>query len=653
MNLLAELRSRFEAALRPYCDDPSAFAALVKPVQDPRFGDYQANCAMPLAKQRNVGARALAEQIVAGLDVSDFCETPEIAGPGFINLRLRQDWLESETGRLVNDDRLGVPRVAAPRTIVIDYSAPNVAKPMHVGHLRSSVIGAALYEILRFLGHRVISDNHIGDWGTQFGMIIYGYKNFLDRAAFERHPVDELARLYRLVNQLCDYHEACGMLPESESRLATLQEQQRAAEAAAAPTDKAALASHKKTLKRLTDDVKTLREEIQTASKKRETVESSPELSALAADHPGIAVAAREETARLHAGDPENRRLWEQFIPECLAAIQQVYERLSVRFDHALGESYYQPMLAGIVAELQERGLARESDGAICIFIPGIEAPVIIRKRDGAFTYATTDLATIRYRVNEFRADAILYVVDARQSDHFRLLFESARNWGYTAIELRHVSFGTVLGKDRRPFKTRAGDTVGLESLLDEAIVEARKVTDASSVSAELADADRARIAEAVGLGAIKYADLSQNRESDYEFSWEKMLALTGDTATYMQYAYARVCGIFRKGGIDRLTLRQAGGAILLATPADRALALQLNRFSEALDQAASEYRPNFVTAYLYETANCFSTFFEKAPVLKADSEALRTSRLLLADLTARVIAQGLALLGIQTIEQM
>lgn len=653
MNLLAELRSRCEAALRPFCDDPATFAALVKPAQDRRFGDYQANFAMPLAKQRGGNPKELAAQIVAALDVADLCEAPDIAGPGFINFKLRQDWLQAETRRISADERLGVPPVATPRNIVIDYSAPNVAKPMHVGHLRSTVIGGALYEILRFLGHKVISDNHIGDWGTQFGMIIYGYKNFLDRPAFEKDAVGELSRLYRLVNQLCDYHEAVAALPAAREKVVTLQRQQREQEEAPAAIDKEGQAARKKTLKRLSEDIKESREEVERFEKRQHAVDSSPPLKALAETHPRIAVASREETAKLHAGDAENLRLWEQFIPQCLAALQGLYNRLGVRFDQALGESFYQPMLADVVADMQARGLASESNGAICIFIPGIEAPFIIRKTDGAFTYATTDLATIKYRVDRFQAEIILYVVDARQSDHFKLLFEAARRWGYTGVELRHVSFGTILGKDKRPFKTRAGDTVGLESLLDEAIVEARKITDASTTSGDLPESERARIAEIVGLGAIKYADLSQNRESDYEFSWEKMLALNGDTATYMQYAYARVCGIFRRGGIDRRALREAGGEILLSTPADRDLAFQLNRFSEALAQAAAEYRPNFLTAYLYETANCFSTFFEQAPVLKADSDALRTSRLLLADLTARVIAKGLDLLGIQTIDQM
>lgn len=655
MNVLTELRSRFLSALASLSDDPVPLAAMVKPAQDARFGDYQANCAMPLAKQRGMNPRDLAAQIIERLAVTDLCETPEIAGPGFINLKLRQDWLGDHTNRLVADDRLGVARAAQPQRIVIDYSSPNVAKPMHVGHLRSTVIGDALYRILGFLGHHVIGDNHVGDWGTQFGMIIYGYKNFLDTGNYEKNAVGELARLYRLVNQLADYHEAVADLPRLKAALADRQEERQAAEAARAstergPADKKDQEARKKALKRLSNEIEELSKSIASAVKQQEAVAASSELKALAEAHPRIATAAREETAKLHAGDAENLALWKQFMPACLAAIDAMYIRLGVRFDMTLGESHYQPLLTDVVESLLERRIAVVSDGAVCVFIPGVDAPFIVRKSDGAFTYATTDLATIRYRAETLGAGSMLYVVDARQGDHFKLLFETARRWGYDQIAFRHVSFGTILDENKQPYKTRSGDTVGLESLLDEAVVEARKIVDAG---AELDEAVRGQIAEAVGIGAIKYADLCQNRESDYVFSWAKMLATNGDTATYMQYAYARVSGIFRKGDVDREALRKKGGEIQITTPAERALALQLCRFSEALDDAGGECRPNFLTQYLFQTANCFSTFFEECPVLKAESEALRTSRLLLADLTARVISRGLGLLGIQTIEQM
>lgn len=657
MNILNELRSRFRTALAPLCDDPAPFAVMVKPAQDAKFGDYQANCAMPLAKQRGAKPQDLAREIIARLDIADLCEPPEVAGPGFINLRLRGDWLEAQTQRIVGDDRLGVIPAARPRNIVVDYPSPNVAKPMHVGHLRSSVIGDALYRILKFSGHAVTSDNHIGDWGTQFGMIIYGYKHFLDRAAYDRDAVGELARLYRLVNQLSDYHEAAAGLPGLTKELAATRAEQKSAEAAPAPTDKKEQEARKKSLRKLSGEAADLQEQVTSAERKIAAVDNDAALRSMASSHPNIATAAREETAKLHAGDLENLALWQQFMPACLAAMQKVYDRLGLKFDLTLGESHYQPFLADVVADLQRKGIAVESDGAVCVFIAGVEAPFIIRKRDGAYTYATTDLATIRYRAEKLHTNTMLYPVDARQGDHFRLLFETARKWGYGEVDFRHASFGTILGDDKKPFKTRSGDTVGLESLLDESVTRARAIVDASDDAKpggpELSEADRARIAEVVGIGAIKYADLSQNRETDYVFSWEKMLATTGDTATYMQYAYARVCGIFRRGNVDREALRRTGGRIVLDAPAERSLAVQLLRFSEAVEQAGSECRPNYLTQYLFETANSFSTFFEQCPVLKADSASLRTSRLLLADLTARIIARGLELLGIETVEQM
>lgn len=653
MNVLDELRARFLSALTGFCDAPEPLAGMVKPAQDAKFGDYQANCAMPLAKQRGTNPRETAAQIVDRLDISDLCEPPEIAGPGFINLRMKPDWLDRVTNRIVADSRLGIARVPRPSHIVIDYSSPNVAKPMHVGHLRSTVIGDALYRILRFVGHEVVGDNHLGDWGTQFGMIIYGYKHFLNREAYEQNAVAELARQYRLVNQLSDYHEALAEIPRLEVALADAK--RRRDGAPPPPTDKKEQEAHKKLLKRVSGEIDTLTQSLAAARKKQAAVDESPELAALARAHPDITAGAREETAKLHAGDSENLALWKQFMPACLAAIDAIYTRLGVRFDLTLGESFYQPFLAEVVESLLEKKIAVISDGATCVFIPGTEAPFIVKKSDSAYTYATTDLATIRYRAEKLRADTMLYVVDARQSDHFKLLFETARLWGYTNTSFRHISFGTILDANKQPYKTRSGDTVGLESLLDEGVAEARKIVDASGAvkAGELDESARHRIAEAVGIGAIKYADLCQNRESDYVFSWEKMLATNGDTATYMQYAYARVCGIFRRGNVNRDDLRHSQGQVLITTPAERALALKLVQFHEALDQAARECRPNFLTQYLFETANCFSTFFEECPVLKAESEALRTSRLLLADLTARVISQGLELLGIQTIEQM
>ncbi len=655
MNFLSELRSRLQQALTGLVADPSPYVEMLRPTQDAKFGDFQANCAMPLGKIAQRPPRDVAAEIVARLNVADLCEAPDVAGPGFINLKLRSDVLAQATTALVADDRLGVAAASSPRTFVIDYSGPNVAKPMHVGHLRSTVIGHALDNVLRFLGHKVISDNHIGDWGTQFGMIIYGYKHFRDAAAYAAEPVTELARLYRVVNQLGDYHSLGKELPNLVAAVSRVEGELAAARAIAAakPADKEAA----RQLKKLQSDLASARDAVAAADKKRKTVDDDPALRSLAVAHPQIAELARRETAKLHAGDVENQRLWDEFIPQCLQALESMYQRFGVKFDLTLGESYYNPMLAGIVNDLVQRGLAVESDGAICVFVAGNAAPFIIRKADGAFTYATTDLATVQYRVETLQANAILYVVDARQSEHFQLLFETCRQLGFADVELKHVSFGTILGADRRPFKTRSGDTVGLESLLDEAVEHAQAIVEANDAGKpngpELDPAAREAVAEIVGIGGIIYADLHHNRDSDYVFSWDKMLAKTGDTATYIQYAYARVRGIFAKDDIDLVPLRQSAARLQLDSAAERQLAIQLNRFAQALNDVTHDYRPNVLTQYLFDTANVFATFYEQCPVLRESDPALRGSRLLLCDLTSRVLKQGLALLGIGVAEKM
>ncbi|MCA9115638.1 MAG: arginine--tRNA ligase [Planctomycetaceae bacterium] len=663
MNLLEELKNRFRPALATLTDAPEAFVEMVRPSGDVRHGDYQANCAMPLGGQLKQPPRQVAEAIVQALDVNDMCHEPEIAGPGFINLRLKDEWLQEQTARLVSDERLGVEPVAEPQTVVVDFSAPNVAKPMHVGHLRSTVIGAALVRMLRFAGHKVISDNHIGDWGTQFGMIIYGWNNFRDEEVYERDPVGELARLYRLVNQLCDYHAATTEQPSVEERLNEAERLLEEAKDQDPPEDKSAAKRHKKELKKLQSRVEELTARLDSLNKQKSQIEQDEILHPLAEAHPDIVRLSREETAKLHAGDETNLALWQRFLPECLAALQKVYDQLGTEFDLSLGESHYQPMLASTVADLEEKGLAVESDGAMCVFLEGNEAPFIVRKRDGAFTYATTDLATIRYRVEELKADRILYVVDARQGEHFRLLFGTAARWGFTDLDLQHISFGTVLGPDNRPFKTRAGDTVGLESLLEEAVRRARKIVnenddsrtdEAGQPAPEMDETTRADVARVVGIGGIKYADLHHNRESDYVFSWDKMLARTGDTATYIQYSYARSSGIFRQCEVDPQSLRDnPGKGVILSTPEERALALELLQFPEQLAAALADYRPNVLTACLFSLANTFSSFYEKCHVRREEDIDLRTSRLLLCDLTARVLATGLDLLGIRTVSQM
>ena len=566
MNILNELRARFARVLVDFTDEPWLFAAMVRPSQDRRFGDFQANCAMPLAKRSGLNPRELALRIADRLDLADLCDPAEIAGPGFINLTLRNDRLEQQINNVVADERLGVDAATDAKQIVLDFSSPNVAKPMHVGHLRATVIGDALQRVLRFLGHRVTSDNHIGDWGTQFGMIIYGYKHFVDSAAYERDPVGELARLYRLVNRLSEYHIAKETLPEREGELSRLRRELEQAETVSPPDKKA-----KKVLKKLRGAVESTREQITSLNGRIAGVEEDSKLADLAQHHQDIVRATRDETAKLHTGDAENRGLWNQFLPQCLAALRQIYDRLDIKFDLTLGESAYDSQLPGVVEDLEQRDLAVESDGAKCVFVAGNDAPFIIQKADGAYTYATTDLATISYRVRELQADLILYVVDARQAEHFKLLFETARKWGFAEVGLRHVSFGTVMGQDRRPYRTRSGDTVGLESLLDEAVSRAREIVadndDGKRDGPELDEEDRDRIAEIVGIGGIKYADLHHNRESDYVFDWGKMLATTGDTATYMQYAYARIHGIFRKGDVCLSELQESPQSILLRDP--------------------------------------------------------------------------------------
>jgi arginyl-tRNA synthetase len=588
MNVLHLLQSKLTDALTGLVPDPSPFAAMVKPTQDPRHGDYQANCAMALAKTLDRKAPDVAKEVVRKLNTGDVLEPAQVAGPGFINLRLREAWLAGQVQAMARGDRLGVTPVTRAKTFIIDFSSPNVAKPMHVGHLRSTIIGDAVARLLCFLGHRVITDNHLGDWGTQFGMLLYGYKHFVDKEAFAADPVLELARLYLQVRSLFKKDDEEG-------------------EDATDP----------------------------------------------------IAEACRQETAKLHAGDPENKELWELFMPHCDEEIDRIYRRLDVRFDFRHGESFYNPMLPGVVESVLEKGVARESQGAIAIFFGEDEPPALVRKRDGAFTYTTSDLATIQYRVQHFHPDAMLYVVDARQALHFVHLFEAARRWGYQDVAMEHVSFGSVLDVGtRKPLKTREGGAPALEGLLDSAVARAgqvfrENVVERGEDATPLTTAEEQQIFEAVGIGAVKYADLSQNRSSDYAFDLKKMVNTEGNTATYMQYAYARNRSIFRKGNVDPVSLRNDPPLPSLKQPEERALALQLLRFEDALTAAASDYRPHMITAYLWDLSKAYSGFFQNCPVLKAETPELRQSRLLLCDLTARVIQRGLDLLGIRTVERM
>ncbi|MEM6655795.1 MAG: arginine--tRNA ligase, partial [Planctomycetota bacterium] len=585
-----------------------------------------------------------------------------IAGPGFINLRLRDDWLTAALAAARADvDRLAVEPVNKPRTVVIDYSSPNVAKPMHVGHIRSTVIGDALASVLRMLGHRVITDNHIGDWGTQFGMIIYGWKSFADEAAFADATADvlvpELTRLYRLVNQIADYQATkTDKLPALTEKLGAAREKAHELGMVTFSGDPKLDKKTLKNQKRAEAAVAELEKEQQALEAAVADFEADSEMRGLATAHTGIAARALAETAKLHEGDAENRALWDRFLPACMEEIDKTYTRLGVGFDHTLGESFYQPMLAGVVGDLRTKGIATESDGAVIVpaeslDLAGNEAPFLVRKKDGAFLYATTDLATIKWRRENWNPDAILYVVDHRQSLHFDQLFATAALWGFGSLELTHVAFGTVLGEDGRPFKTRSGSSVGLMGLLDEAVTRAKAIADKSDVLES--DEERATVAERIGIGAIKYADLAHNRESDYTFSYDKMLAMQGNTAAYMQYSCARVRGIFTKGGVDAEALRSSGATIELGEPAERALGLALVQFAEALDRVAADYKPNHLTAYLFDLAGRYFDFYEKCPVLKAESDTVKQSRLLLCDLTARTLEKGLGLLGIEVVERM
>ena len=652
MNLLEKIQGCFAPVLAELCDDPTPYLGMIRSAQNPEHGDYQANFAMPLAPKLQQKPRDLAEQVISKIDVSEFCETPEVAGPGFINLRIKNDWLQQQLNQVRDDERLGVPLADSPKTYVIDYSGPNVAKPMHVGHLRSTVIGAALYHTLRFMGHTVIGDNHIGDWGTQFGMIIFGYNHFLNEDSYQESPVEELARLYRLINSIAGYQAAVIAVPKLEEQCAEKRQQIESTDTGS--NEKAAKKVLKKLRRSLTDLQDTLAEKQAVIT----NAEQNSNIAQLAEAHPHIKEKARQETAKLHQGDEANQKLWHEFLPPCLAALDQMYDRLGISFEMTKGESDYHAMLEPVVDELKQKGIAEESDGAICVFLENHQAPFLIQKGDGAFTYATTDLATLKYRIEELKADAILYVVGSPQAEHFSLLFDTAEKWGYTETELVHVGFGSVLDQERRMYRTRSGDTVGLESLLDEAILRARKTVeendDKKPGGRELSDEERADVAEVVGIGGVKFADLYHNRESDYVYDAQKMLEPRGDTGTYIQYAYARCGGIFRKGNTSGEELRNTAGNIQIPTPAERQLALKICSFEQALKDTLQEYRPNLLADFLLNLAKAFSTFFDQCPVLKEDvPDELRQSRLLMCELTARLIAQGLSLLGIESRERM
>jgi arginyl-tRNA synthetase len=556
--------------------------ALLKPTTDPKHGDYQINAAMPLAKRLGRNPREIAADIAQALEGEEAISRAEVAGPGFVNLVIDTSFIEKSLQSDLRDhERDGVPTVASPEKIVIDFSSPNIAKQMHVGHLRSTIIGDALCRMARFLGHDVIGDNHIGDWGTQYGLLLTGMRELGDLAALDNSPIEELERVYK---------EASMRAKQDES----------------------------------------------------------------------FADRARLELSKLQSGDEENLQLWKKFVDTTRVALDAVYQRMGVHFDQWMGESAFNDMLPEVVTTLQEKGLARRDQGAVGIFWQELaqtpkslkkqEQPFLVQKKDGAFLYATTDIAALLYRKRKWNADRALYVVDARQSLHFSQLFAVAELLGIE-MRLEHISFGTVLDEAGKPLKTRDGKAVTLASLLDEAErrAEERLREGIEQGKVRLSEEQVAQVARAVGIGAVKYADLRQNRASDYQFDWEKMVSFSGNAGPYLQYAYARVFSIFEKGG---LVLDETEGVIQLDMPEEERLAKVLLRFGEVIHRASETSLPHFVTDHLYDLARAFMAFFEACPVLKSEG-ATRESRLALAALAARQMRRGLSLLGIDVVERM
>ena len=608
----------------------------VQSAQDARFGDYQSNIAMQLAKPRRANPRQVATEIIAKLQVDDLCEKPEIAGAGFINFRLKPVAILAHFSTLAADERLGVPAVPQ-RRIVIDFSSPNVAKSMHVGHIRSTFLGDALARIGRFLGHTVVTDNHIGDWGTQFGMLLYGWRTILDQKALALDPIRELERVYKIINHACSPTEED--IRDAKRQMLELQRNLDAGTSKDAAEDG-------KELEKLRLALPEMESRLPAAKIEREK--------------------AKAALVKLQSGDEENLGIWREMIRLSQVQFDTIYSRLGIRFDVTLGESFYNPWLKDTVAALVEKGIARESDGALCVFSDGSvpekedpflikdetgwkPAPALVQKADGASNYTTTDLATLDYRSREISPDEIIYVTDGRQQLHFRQLFAIWRRWQpKVQVKLAHVWFGSILGEDGKPFKTRSGDTVKLADLLDEAIERASKVI--AEKNPDMPESERTGIAKIIGLGAVKYADLLPNRQGDYVFSWEKMLSFQGNTAPYLQNAYVRIRAIFRKVGISPVTSHQS--PVTFTEPAEFALVKKLAQFGEVLPSILDDHRPNLLCNYLFELANAYHSFYEACPVLKA-AEPVRSSRLALSDTTARVLAKGLDLLGIGVPERM
>ncbi len=557
------------------------FAEADPVIRPSSFADFQSNAALPLAKRLGRPPREIAAEIIGQLDLTGVAEPPQVSGPGFINLTLTPEWIAAQASSELADPRLGTPAADPAQRIVVEYSSPNVAKEMHVGHLRTTIVGDALARILDFAGHEVIRDNHLGDWGTQYGM---------------------------LIEHLLDVGED-------------------SAEAALLHTDPNTF--YQAAQRRFADD-------------------------------PAFTERARRRLVLLQSGDPETLRLWQHLVNLSLDYLHRIYRQLHVTLTDAdiRGESFYKAMLADVCAELEASGVAVISDGALCAFPPGFTGrngeplPLIIRKSDGGYNYATTDLATIRYRVRDLHVDRAIYVVGSAQALHFQMVFAVARQAGWIppGARFEHAQIGNVLGTDGKILRTRAGDTIKLAELLTEGVERARHVVDELGTSPDLSEAERDAIAEAVGVGAIKYADLSTARDSEYVFDWDRMISFKGNTGPYLQYATARIRSIFRKAGIDPDTV---AGPVRLAEPAERALALRLLGFGAAVRQAGENAEPHLLANFLFEVASAFTAFYEQCPVLNAPGEGVRDSRLALSALTLRVLDTGLGLLGIPIPERM
>ncbi len=592
LELLSDLGRRAAAAVAGHVSSSENVPAELPVVRagKPEFGDLQVSACLQLGKQLKRPPRELAEAVARALGGHEALAKVEVAGPGFVNLHLADAWIARRTAARLGDPRLGLRAVGDGQRVVIDFSAPNVAKPMHIGHIRSTIIGDALRRVLAALGYDVIADNHIGDWGTQFGKLIVAYRRWLDADNYAKDPVAELLRLY----------------------------------------------------------VKFVAEEKRERGTGTGTGTGADDEEEAAGPAPPILVEARNELVKLQQGDAENRALWRKFIDDSRHAFEETYQRLGVRFDYWLGESSYNDLLPTVVEELRRRRIAVESRGAwVVLFDEEKEKlpPFIVQKSDGGFNYATTDVATMAVRVGLFGADRIMIVTDERQQLHFRQLFAVARRMG-VKIPLEHVWFG-LMRMAEGTIKTREGNVIHLAELLDEA--ERRATAAAGEHSPELTEAERREVGRVVGLGAVKYNDLSKDRQTLVTFSWDKALALDGNTAPYLQYAYARIRSILRKGGEEA----REGVEIALGLPVERDLAKRILGYPEAVEAVGRTARPHLLCDYLYELAGAFSAFYQAAPVLKAETPSLRASRIALTELTARVLRDGLGLLGIAVLDRM